>query len=75
MSCGGLLAKRSRSQVTASGCLAGLGFVLMGLGVFILIPVIGWVVGPIIILIGTAMGSKKPEKIWRCRNCKMTFRR
>jgi hypothetical protein len=42
---------------------------------FLLIPVIGWVAGPIFVLCALFMnlGAKK-RTVWRCRNCRAARR-
>jgi hypothetical protein len=50
------------------GITLGLLLVVVGIVVFVAIPVIGWVVGPLIGLAGLACGGKS-RKVWRCRSC------
>ena len=66
--CSGVMRKKTITSGSMSGCLLGVGMILVGVCMFILIPVIGWVLGPVVVLVGMAAGGKR-RKVWRCRKC------
>jgi hypothetical protein len=41
----------------------------VGVAITILIPVIGWVIAPLLMLLVIGMGGKR-TKVWRCGNCR-----
>lgn len=60
--CGGTMRKRSVGN--ASGCLWGLILICIGIAIFFLIPIFGWVAGPLIGIYGLTRGGKR---VLRCR--------
>jgi hypothetical protein len=36
--------------------------------VFLMIPCLGWVIGPMVCFFALFMGGKR-DRVWRCRNC------
>lgn len=67
--CGGRMKKKIISSGNCVGILLALIVLFSGLAVTILIPVVGWVIGPLMILLALFMGGKR-QKIWRCANCR-----
>jgi len=51
-----------------AGCVLALLTLAAGIVIFIILPVIGWVIGPILCLLALFMGGKE-QRIWRCRDC------
>ena len=72
--CGQEMRKAKRTSGHATGCLLCLLGVSAGVIVFIFIPVIGWVLGPLIVLVSLFVGGKT-EKIWKCNSCKTLISR
>lgn len=68
--CGGQMVKTS--QGNCLGLCLGLILVLVGVVLFLSIPLVGWVLGPIVGLVGLMMGGKK---VWRCKTCGNYFNR
>lgn len=67
--CGGEAVKDVRSSGNAGGLAMALLVLCLGVLVFVLVPVVGWVAGPVICLLALFMGGKR-EKVWRCRSCR-----
>lgn len=67
-----------RKAKVSSGNFAGIVLALIvfvvGLAVTILIPILGWVAGPLIMLLALGMGGKR-TKVWRCKSCRVAFLR
>ena len=68
--CGGDMVKASITSGACGGCALVMLTLCAGIIVFIVIPVIGWVAGPIIILCSLFMSIGNRRKVWRCRNCR-----
>jgi hypothetical protein len=54
------------------GCVGWMGAALVllaGVAVFFLIPVVGWIAGPIICLFAFFVGWSQRSKVWRCGKC------
>ncbi|MCH8852440.1 MAG: hypothetical protein IID41_07255 [Planctomycetes bacterium] len=45
----------------------------VGVAVFVLIPVFGWLAGPLICLASPFVGGS--SKVWRCKQCRVTLPR
>lgn len=67
-----------RKSTASSGNLVGIVLALVvfvvGLGVTILIPLLGWIVGPLLMLLALGMGGKR-SKVWRCKPCVVVLAR
>lgn len=66
--CGGTMRKKTVSKGNCAGAVKALIVLCIGVAVFILIPVVGWVVGPLICLYALFIGGTT-QKIWRCSQC------
>jgi hypothetical protein len=55
----------------AVGCMSAIAFCLVGLFVFIFFPIVGWVLGPVIVVVGIIISNQKAKKssVWRCVDC------
>lgn len=73
-SCRGPMVKKTQSSGNFVGLIAALIVLTLGIAVFILIPIIGWVLGPLMILLSLGMGGKR-TKVWRCASCKVAIPR
>jgi hypothetical protein len=72
--CGGNMRKTVLSSGHCSGLAVALIVFCTGIIIFFILPVVGWVVGPIISLLALFMGGKR-QRVWRCRNCGYFFER
>lgn len=72
--CGDAMKKTSISSGNCIGLLLALIVLFGGIFVFIFIPVIGWVIGPLMCLVALFMGGKR-RRVWRCRGCGYFFER
>lgn len=67
-----------KKTTTSSGNLVGivLAFVVfvVGLAITIPIPLLGWIVWPLLMLISLGMGGKR-SKVWRCESCQVVIAR
>ena len=67
-----------RKSTTSSGNFIGIVLALVvfvvGLGVTILIPLLGWIVGPLLMLLALRMGGKR-TKVWCCKPCVVVLAR
>lgn len=66
--CQSAMMRSTHSSGNAAGLAGALIVLAIGLVVLILIPVIGWVLGPLIMLAALGMGGKR-QKVWKCRPC------
>ena len=62
--------KATKSSGNFVGFVLALIVVVAGLAITILIPVLGWVLGPLRMLLSLGMGGKR-SKVWRCKSCKV----
>lgn len=67
--CGGSMESARQTHHSIVGQLFGVVVFLLGVLLCICIPVIGWVLGPIICLAALFMGYRT-SKVWRCTNCR-----
>jgi hypothetical protein len=72
--CGGEMVKKRTSSGNCLGIAIALIVFVVGLVITIAIPVVGWVVGPIIMLCALGIGGKR-QKVWRCRSCRSVIPR
>jgi hypothetical protein len=67
-----------KKTTTSSGNFVGLVLALVvfvaGLAITILIPILGWIVGPLLMLLSLGMGGKR-SKVWRCKSCHVVIAR
>lgn len=66
--CGGVMRKDTITSGNFTGILFGLILIIVGVVVFIAFPVVGWILGPLIALVGLFQGGKR-RKVWKCREC------
>ena len=69
--CGGVM-KRHRYSTGNGKVLVGLVVVVLGLALIVAWPVIGWVLGALMVIIGLGMGGKRHEG-WKCGECEYFF--
>jgi hypothetical protein len=67
--CGGVMKKKTMSSGNCPGLLVALLVLAVGVALTIAVPIIGWVFGPILILLSLFMGEKR-QKVWRCGSCR-----
>lgn len=73
--CGGQMwADSLRTHSTGSALGGGCLLICVGILVFVFIPVVGWIAGPIIGLFGLFYGSGS-RKVWKCRQCRSVIDR
>jgi hypothetical protein len=72
--CKGQMKRASKGRGNVWGLLCALMMFAIGLVITILIPLLGWVVGPIICLYALTMGGNK-KSFWRCVDCGSTIDR
>ena len=66
--CGGAMQMTAISSGNCAGIVVALICLAAGIFIFFAIPVIGWVIGPVICVGALFMGGKK-SKVWKCRAC------
>jgi len=66
--CGGKMQKKSVGEGGVLHLFGALLIFLFGVIVFLLIPIIGWIVGPCICLVAILAGNKS-RIVYRCRSC------
>lgn len=66
--CGGRMKKKTIVSGNAKGCLLGLILIAVGIALCF-IPILGWVLGPAVMLYGLFCGGKR-RKVWRCKSCR-----
>ena len=67
--CGSQAIKRRKIAPSGATQIVTLLMILFGLAVTILIPILGWVCGPLIILIALVIDGKR-RKVLQCRKCR-----
>jgi hypothetical protein len=67
--CGGSMRKTVMSSGNCSGIAGALLVLTAGLVIFVALPVIGWIIGGLLIVCALFMGGKR-QKIWRCNACR-----
>jgi hypothetical protein len=67
--CGGAMMKKTLSSGNCAGLMLALLLLVVGFVILLAIPIVGWVVGPLLMLLALFMGGKR-QKVWRCRSCK-----
>jgi hypothetical protein len=72
--CGGDMRKTVISSGNCSGIAVALIVFCAGIMLTLLLPVVGWVCGPIISLAALFMGGKR-QAVWKCRDCGYFFER
>ena len=72
--CGGQMRMRTISSGNCGGiALASITF-CAGVILFFIVPIIGWVLGPVICLCALFMGGRR-RKVWKCDRCGYVFDR
>lgn len=66
--CGGSMEETIISSGNCSGIVIALIVFCVGVVIFFSIPVIGWILGPIISIGALFMGGKR-AKVWKCKAC------
>lgn len=56
------------TKVGAGGCGAALAMAALGLAVVVFIPILGWILGPLILLAAPFAGMNA-SKVWQCARC------
>ncbi len=64
--CGG---KIHKDEIGGKSLLFSLAIFLTGLVIFILIPIIGWVLGPVMMVVALLRGGNT-RKVLRCGKCR-----
>ncbi|MGC4031491.1 MAG: hypothetical protein QM754_07115 [Tepidisphaeraceae bacterium] len=72
--CGKSMRKAKVSSGNFVGIVLALIVFVVGLAVMILIPLLGWIAGPLIMLLALGMGGKR-SKVWRCKSCRVALPR
>lgn len=67
--CGGEMNKTTVSSGNCAGIASALLVLAVGVFLIVFIPVIGWIIGGLMVLVALFMGGKK-QKVWRCRRCR-----
>ena len=60
-------AKTKRNE--AAGCAVALTVFIIGVVLFVLIPILGWLVGPLLCFVAILSVSHR-DKVWRCTDCR-----
>jgi hypothetical protein len=72
--CGGKMNKTVVSSGNCSGIVLALIAFCVGIIIAFAIPVIGWVIGPLICIGALFMGGKR-NKVWKCAQCSSVINR
>jgi hypothetical protein len=59
-------------KMSTGNCLGltiGLLLLVVGIVILVAVPVIGWVIGPLVMLVALCCGGKR-SKVWRCCQCR-----
>lgn len=66
--CGGPMKKTVVSNGNCAGITIALVVFFVGLAIIFMFPVIGWILGPVIMIGALFMGGKR-RKVWKCTQC------
>jgi hypothetical protein len=66
--CGFQMRKTIKTTGRAMGCATALLMFAAGVVIFLVIPIIGWVIGGLLMLVSLFIGGKR-TKVWQCRRC------
>ena len=66
--CGASMRKTVVSSGNCAGVVVALIVFAVGIIIAVTIPIIGWVIGPIICIGALFMGGKR-QKVWKCTKC------
>ena len=66
--CGAAMHKTVVSSGNCAGVVVALIVLAAGIFIVVAIPVIGWIIGPIICIGALFMGGKR-QKVWKCTKC------
>lgn len=66
--CGSAMRKTVVSSGNCAGIVVALIVFAVGIIIAVAIPVIGWVIGPLICIGALFMGGKR-QKVWKCTQC------
>ena len=61
--------KATAKRNEAVGCAVALIVFVIGVVVFLVLPVLGWVAGPVLCLLAFFIALRS-EKVWRCTECR-----
>jgi hypothetical protein len=59
----------TRSALGFSGIALALALIAAGVGAIGFLPGFGFVVGPVLCVLGVVYGGLKRERVWRCQKC------
>lgn len=66
--CGGKMQKKTISSGNCSGIVVAMIVFCVGILLTVMIPVVGWVLGPLVCIGALFMGGKR-SRVWKCRSC------
>ena len=66
--CGGSMQKSVVSSGNCSGIVVALIVFCIGIVIFFVIPLVGWVIGPLVCIGALFMGGKR-RNVWKCKAC------
>ena len=67
--CGSRAVKRRKIAPSGGTQIVTLLMILFGITITILIPILGWIAGPMIILVALLIDGKR-RKVLQCRDCR-----
>ena len=67
--CGGEMQAKTISSGNCLGIITALIVLVIGVALILLIPVLGWIVGGLMVIAALFMGGKR-QKVWQCHKCK-----
>jgi len=67
--CGTEMRSKRISTGNAAGIAKALLFFALGVLLFVCMPIIGWIIGPIICICALFMGGHR-QNVWRCPGCR-----
>ena len=72
--CGGSMKKTTKSSGNCLGITIALALFAFGALLTIFVPIIGWIMGPLICICSLFVGGKR-QKMWRCTKCRASIAR
>ncbi len=72
--CGGEMVKTIISSGNCTGILLALVVLGVGITLTFVVPICGWIIGPLLCLVALGMGGKR-RKVWKCEECNVILER
>lgn len=73
--CGGEMTKAKIGDSAIAGLVSAIIILCVGILLFVIFPVVGWIIGGVMIVYALFKGIGKKRKVWKCGSCGAIFDR